>query len=291
MERKAALSIDPNDYFVGWHSNSFTSKELLPANDSIGVHADYSTPLYRVLPKQYAEDWVTNGQMRLSPLRSYREVSLGTRHDPREGVLKHNALGNNQFRWLATPALSLSLSRFPLAHLLEKFQHGCSEECATVEIVDPRTWIGALDDEVRKVCSEAGMPVRASVADNIAYSDVPNLDFGPQGAAIHAAFLKPHAISDRGSTNQYWLEAEVRVLWQPDTTSPLDYLSVRSPKIEQGCRIIPKSELLDDTHFDKVWVRKYSEEEHADWTKSLGSPVGITAWTRGNKGNPDGDRP
>ncbi len=274
---------DPLDYFVGTRGNLFSSIECLPLNDSIAINAPYER-LYRVMARTWAQQWVEEGRLRISLLSSYREASMLHRRDPREGRLQHTAVGNNQFAWKAAHSLSLSFTRVPLRHLVSKFECDAGDHNVMVEIGNPQQWLLQLDRIVRTECETKRCPAFTSVVNDIAYSDIPNLDFGPAGCAINCVFVKPHIVSIDGVLNHYSIESEARAIWQSKSEF-VEPMHVHDAALCRDCRIMPDDELLGDDHMPLVRVPHYGREAHLKWLKRLGYPIGTTAWERGNRGN------
>lgn len=275
---------DPRDYFVGMNSNFFRCTERLPPNDSIAIDAPYER-LYRVLARTWAQEWVEEGKLMISLLSSYREVSMLSRRDPREGQLQHTAVGNNLFAWDAAHSLSLSFARIPLRQLVSKLECPAGDWNVMVEISNPLRWLPQLDRAVREKCEIRGCPAFTSVCNDIAYSDIPNLDFGPAGCPINCVFVKPHIVRTGNFENHYWLESEARAVWQSESDF-VKPVHVHDAALREGCRIMSDDELLGDEHIPLVRVRKHGREEHSKWLEHLGHPIGMTAWERGNSGNP-----
>ena len=250
----------------------FQMDELVPPNSSIRIAGGCDSPLYRVMALRHAKTWIESGELRISPLSRYREVSLTSRCDPREGEVSHVGLGNNEFRFTARPLLSLSLTRYPLSHLVKKFRGDEPEDYVVVKIDNPAEWVKALDSVVRAECA-GRWPIDASVINAVAYSDVPNLDFGPQGARLPPPLLKPVSAVINGTNNRYWIEAEVRAIWQPATNTPGDYVFARSSQLTDACRIMSETELLGDDHIERIQFRTYSAADHAEWLKT--NPLSI----------------
>lgn len=274
---------DFRDYFVGVQGNSFSSIERLPPTDSIAINAPYER-LYRVMARIWAQEWVKEGKLRISLLSSYREESMRHRRDAREGQLQHAAIGNNLFAWEAAHSLSIAFARIPLRLLNSKFDCHADDCNVMVDISNPQRWLPQLDRAVRAECQRKGCPVSASVANDIAYCDIPNLDFGPAGCPINCVFVKPHVVRTGDVLNHYWLESEARAIWQSESDF-VDPVHVHDAALCQDCRIMPDDELLGDEHIPLVRVRRYGREEHSKWLEHLGHPIGLSAWQKGNSGN------
>lgn len=234
--------------------NVIYSATSLPANAQIIVR-NPAESVYRFLPSRFATRLIEVGELRLSRLADHRTIASPGRCDPREGHVRGGWPMNNAFLETATPALSLSLSRFPLAALASRFRETDDAPPAVcIEVRELGPFLAAVDLALRAERRESGRPVVGAAANDVYYIETPKFKFGRRGAPVHPAFVKPNIVSRDGGLHHYWIEAEVKAVWDYGPGPEVEPIVLQIPELREHVRILPAEQLLPDSAIEHVRV-------------------------------------
>lgn len=238
-------------------NNLFVEHQRLSPNEKIAIR-DVPQYIFRYIEEPYLTELVTRGRLRIAPISYYRNEVTEGRLDRQEGWASQEFGMSNIIQWLATDAYSLCFSSVPLQTLKHRFNGSC------LRISSPANFLLEIDKVIRGLLQEDKTPVLSSVANYVAYTDIPNFKFGNFGCAIHQAFIKPHIRFF--DNHHYWIESEYRAVWELGTANHnLEPIFIEVPEVCKYVERVKDEDLLSDETIKSLRVRAYTEEDHKYW--------------------------